>query len=56
MLVLSKLLPRSNNYIGISCRVSDNLYGGILEYLGGAFQGNVFSGNVCRDVSCLIFR
>jgi len=36
--------------------ITDNYYGGEEKNLAGTGQGNRFSGDVCRDTSCLIMR
>ena len=56
MLLLGKVLPKCNHCIGTAHGISSNYHGGVTEDLGGTGQGNVFSGNACRDVSCLIFK
>ena len=36
--------------------ITDNYYGGEEKNLAGTGQGNCFSGDECRDTSCLIMR
>ena len=50
------MLPKCNHYVGTAHGISTLCYGSENYYLGGTGQGKVFSGNVCRDVSCLIFK
>ena len=56
MLLLGKVLQKCNRYIGTSYGICNNYHGGVAEDLGGTGQGNVFSVNLCSDVSCLIFK
>ena len=49
-------MPWCKIFIGTTHRVSKDCHGVIDELLGGTGQGNVFSGNVCRDVSCFTFK
>ena len=54
--LITKALPRCKQFIRMTCGVSKDIYGGMNWLLGGTGQGNIFSGNVCRDVSCFIFK
>ena len=47
---------KCKHFIGTTNGISKDSYGGMNELLGETGQGNVFSGNVCRDVSCFIFK
>lgn len=55
-IIFSKLVPRFQHQLCTSYGVSDIVYGGDEDILGGSGQGNVVSGNMCRDQSCIIFR
>ena len=44
------------HYVCINYRISEKFYGGQLELLAGIGQGNVFSGNICRDTLYLIIK
>ena len=48
-LIFSKLILRFNHQLCTSYRVSNIIYGGDKDILGGSGQGNVGSGNMCRD-------
>ena len=54
--LITKVLPRCKHFIGTTYGVGKESYGEMNELLGGTGQGNVFSGNVCKDVSCFIFK
>ena len=48
-------MPNFEYYVSTGYGVSNTFYGGSKE-LAGTGQGNKFSGNMCRDISCLIIR
>ena len=54
--IFSEVVPRFNHQLCTSYGVSNIIYGGDKDILGGSGQGNVGSGNICRDQSCIIFR
>ena len=43
------------HHISAGFGISDDFYRG-LEKLAGTGQGNKFSGDMCRDISCLIMK
>ena len=51
----TKIMPNFQHYVITGCGVSDNYYGGQTP-LAGTRQGNKFSGDTCRDTSCLIIK
>lgn len=55
-ILFSKLIPRFTHYLCASFGISSITYGGDHDLLGGTGQGNVLSGNACRDQSCIIFK
>ena len=48
-------MPHLEHYISAGHGISDDYYGGEVV-LAGTGQGNKFSGDVCRDMSCLIMK
>ena len=56
MKLITKVLPRCKTYVRTTHGISKESYGGMNTLLGGAVQGNFFLGNVCRDVSCFMFK
>ena len=54
--LITKVFPTMQHHIGATSGVIKENNGGTIELLGGSGQGNVFSGEPCRDVSCVIFR
>ena len=56
MKLISKVIPKWRHYICTGFGISDFYYGGENDPLAGTGQGNRFSGDVCRDSSCLIIR
>ena len=44
------------NYVCTTFGVSKECYGGRNRKLAGTGQGNVVSGNICQDSSCLILK
>ena len=55
MKLYTKIIPNFEHYISTGYGVSNTFYRGSKE-LAGTGQGNKFSGNICRDISCLIIR
>ena len=55
-IVFLKLIPHFHHYVSTSFGISNLRYGGEDELLAGTGQGNVLSGNACRDLLCLIFK
>lgn len=56
MKLFTKLMPRFKHYISTGYGTSDTYYGGDEEVLAGTGQGNKFSCEMCRDISCLIAK
>lgn len=56
MLLFMKIMPIFNHYVCTGFRISNTPYGGRQEQLAGTGQGNKFSRDMCRDVSCLIIK
>ena len=56
MKLFTKMMPRFKHYISTGYGVSKEHYGGNELKLAGTGQGNKFSGDMCRDVSCIIIR
>ena len=54
--LIKKALSRYKHFIGLTYGIGNDSCGGMNALLGVTGQGNVFSGNVCRDVSCFMFR
>ena len=55
MILYTKIMPYFEHHICTGYGVSDNYYGGIMK-LAGTGQGNKFSGDMCRDISCIIIK
>ena len=49
-------MPRFKHYISMEYVISKEYYRGEEFELAGTGQGNKFSGDVCRDVSCTVIR
>ena len=56
MKLYTKLMPRFKRYVSTGYGMSYNYYGGEYQQLTGIGQGNKFSGDMCRDVSCIIIK
>ena len=56
MKILTKLIPRQKHYISTAYSMSEEYYGGKECQLVGTGQGNKFSGDLCRDTSCMIIK
>ena len=56
MKLITKVIPNSKHYLYTGFGISLSYYGGENERLAGTGQGNKFSGDLCRDTSCLIIR
>ena len=56
MQLTQKITPRWKHYVSTAFGVSEECYGGEENELAGTGQGNKFSGEVCRDTSCLIIK
>jgi len=54
--LITKIIPRWKHHICTAFGISESYYGGIDHEMAGTGQGNKFSGDVCRDTSCLIIR
>ena len=50
----AKILPKFRQSTSTGCRISKNYCRGEEEEIAGSGQGNRFSGNVYRDLSCLM--
>ena len=55
MILYTKIMPHFQRYISTGYGISQEPYGGDVE-LAGTGQGNKFSGDMCRDISCLIIK
>ena len=56
MLLFMKIMPHFKHYVQTGYGISDSYYGGKEDNLAGTGQGNKFSGDMCRDISCLIIK
>ena len=56
MILFTKIMPIFNHYMCTGFGISNAPYGGRQEQLAGTGQGNKFSVDMCRDVSCLIIK
>ena len=56
MKLIAKVIPNWRHYVCTRFGASSTYYGGEEDKLAGTGQGNRFSGDVCRDLSCLIIR
>ena len=56
MKLIMKALPKCKHCVGTTQRISKDSHRGMNSLFGGTGQGNVFSGNVCRDVSRFVFK
>ena len=56
MKLYTKIMPRFKHFISTGYGVSTDFYGGNEMVLAGTGQGNKFSGDMCRDVSCIIIK
>ena len=56
MKLFTKLMPNFNRHVSAGYGISKEYCEGEEEKLEGTGQGNKFSGDMCRDVSCLIMR
>ena len=54
--LITKVIPNWNHYVSAAHGISEKSYGGEDNKLVGTGQGNRFSGDVCRDTSCLIMK
>ena len=54
--VLVKVLQNFNYFLATVYGVSGESYGGHNDRLLGTGQGNVLSGAICRNISCLVFK
>ena len=55
MILYTKIMPHFQRYISTGYGISQEPYGGDVE-LAGTGQSNKFSGDMCRDISCLIIK
>ena len=56
MKLIMKVIPNWKYYLYTGFGISSSYYGGENERLTGTEQDNKFSGDLCRDTSCLIIR
>jgi len=56
MKLIMKVIPNWKHYSCTGFGISSSYYRGENERLAGTGQGNKFSGDLCRDTSCLIIR
>jgi hypothetical protein len=56
IMLITKIMPIMENYVCTAFGVSKECYGGRNRKLAGTGQGNVVSGNTCRDSSCLTLK
>jgi len=56
MKMLTNLIPRWKHYVSTAHGISKRYYGGSENELAGTGQGNKFSGDLCRDTSCMIIK
>ena len=56
MKLIMKVIPNWKHYLYTGFGISSSYYGGENERLTGTGQDNKFSGDLCRDISCLIIR
>ena len=56
MKMLTKLMPRWKHYVSTAHGISEEYHGGNECELAGTGQVNKFSGDVCRDTSCMIIK
>ena len=56
MCLFTKIMPEFEHYINTGYGISHISYGGKENQLAGTGQGNKFSGDMCRDISCLIIK
>lgn len=54
--LITKVIPNWEHCLSTAFGVSEKHYGGENNALVGTGQGNRFSGDVCRDISCLTMR
>ena len=54
--LITKVLPRCKHFIRPTHGAIKESYGGENELSGTTGKGILFSGSVCRDVSCLTFK
>ena len=56
MKLITKVMPNLKHYVCTGFGISSSYYGGEENNLAGTGQGNRFSGDLCRDTSCLIIK
>ena len=54
--LLCHVLQNFEHHLSTAFGVSSQSYGGKSDILGGTGQGNVLSGAICKNISCLIFK
>jgi len=54
--LIAKIIPAFKHHVCIGYGISKASYGSNEDHYGSTGQGNVFLGNVCRDISYLIIR
>ena len=56
MKLCTKIMPKLKRHISTGYEISEHYHGGEEDQLAGAGQGNKFSGDMCRDASCIIIK
>ena len=56
MKLITKVMPNLKHFACTGFGMSSDYYGGEFNQLAGTGQGNRFSGDLCRDTSCLIIK
>jgi len=56
MVLFTKIMPHFKHHVQTGYGISERYYGGKEDELAGTGQGNKFSGDMCRDISCLIIK
>ena len=54
--LIAKVLPVLNHHVCTGFGISKQYYGDSKQKMGGTGQGNCFSGNNSRDISCFVIR
>lgn len=54
--MFTKILKKFRYHLFSAYGISDEIYGGHYNQLGGTGQGNVLSVAICLNVTCLIFK
>jgi len=54
--LIMKVIPIIKHHICTAFGISANYYGGSANPYTGTGQGNITSGNICRDKSCFVIK